>query len=159
MKKASTSHKQGAGMDVREIKALIALMRENELVELEIEGREGRVRLVRGDLKPPEASRAAPPTPAPRQAAPSEQAAELAPNQVNVASPMVGTFYRSASPDAPPFVTEGDTVRKGQPLCIVEAMKMMNEIEAEVSGRVLRVLVENGQPVQYGQPLMVIETS
>jgi len=151
-------------MDVREIKALIALMRENELVELEIEGREGRVRLVRGDLKPSEAPRAArptpaPPTPAPRQAAPSEQAAELAPNQVNVASPMVGTFYRSASPDAPPFVTEGDTVRKGQPLCIVEAMKMMNEIEAEVSGRVLRVLVENGQPVQYGQPLMVIETS
>ena len=70
---------------------------------------------------------------------------------------MVGTFYRASSPDDPPFVEEGTQVRKGQPLCIIEAMKMMNEIEADTSGRVVRILVENGQPVEYGQPLMILE--
>ncbi|MGH8012101.1 MAG: acetyl-CoA carboxylase biotin carboxyl carrier protein, partial [Candidatus Binataceae bacterium] len=87
------------------------------------------------------------------------QTLELGPNQRMVPSPMVGTFYRASSPDAAPFVEEGDSVRKGQPLCIIEAMKMMNEIEAEVAGRVVRVLCENGQPVQYGQPLAVLELS
>ena len=85
------------------------------------------------------------------------QAPELAPNQRLVQSPMVGTFYRKPSPEAAPFVEEGDTVRKGQPLCIIEAMKMMNEIEAGVAGRVIRILCENGQPVEYEQPLMVLE--
>jgi acetyl-CoA carboxylase biotin carboxyl carrier protein len=79
-------------------------------------------------------------------------------NQTLIKSPMVGTFYRSPSPDAPAFVQEGDMVQKGQPLCIVEAMKMMNEIESDAAGRVVRILVENGQPVEYEQPLMVIET-
>ena len=82
---------------------------------------------------------------------------ELQPNQKLVESPMVGTFYRAASPDADPFVEEGTNVRKGQPLCIIEAMKMMNEIEADTAGRVVRILVENGNPVEYGQPLMIIE--
>jgi acetyl-CoA carboxylase biotin carboxyl carrier protein len=70
---------------------------------------------------------------------------------------MVGTFYRAAAPNAPPFVEEGDTARKGQPLCIIEAMKMMNEIEADAEGRVVRILCENGQPVEYGQALIILE--
>ena len=72
---------------------------------------------------------------------------------------MVGTFYRAASPDAAPFTEEGDHVRKGQALCIIEAMKMMNEIEAEFSGRIVRILCENAQPVEYGQPLLILETA
>jgi len=70
---------------------------------------------------------------------------------------MVGTFYRASSPDSDPFVEEGDSVRKGQPLCIIEAMKMMNEIEAEIGGKLIKILCDNGQPVEYGQPLMIIE--
>jgi acetyl-CoA carboxylase biotin carboxyl carrier protein len=74
-----------------------------------------------------------------------------------VTSPIVGTFYRSSSPDKPPYVEVGDTVKKGQILCIIEAMKLMNEIESETAGKVVQALVENGQPVEYGQPLFVIE--
>jgi acetyl-CoA carboxylase biotin carboxyl carrier protein len=151
-------------MELRDIKALIALMRENGLIELEVEDKKGKIRLVRtADFTPQPAPR--PATPA-RQAparAPSSAAAspelELAANQALLRSPMVGTFYRSPAPDTPPFVQEGDMVQKGQALCIVEAMKMMNEIESEVAGRVVKILVENGQPVEYDQPLMVIETA
>jgi acetyl-CoA carboxylase biotin carboxyl carrier protein len=81
----------------------------------------------------------------------------LADNQKLVTSPMVGTFYRAASPGAEPFVEEGDHVRKAQALCIIEAMKMMNEIEADMAGRVVRILCDNGQPVEYGQPLIILE--
>jgi acetyl-CoA carboxylase biotin carboxyl carrier protein len=158
-------------MEVKEIKALIALMNEYGLIELEIEDKKGKVRLVRAGAKAEAGSltvdHVAAPTAkvqesrAAKAAKPEKQAAgappELAPNQRLVQSPMVGTFYRKPSPEAPPFVEEGDTVRKGQPLCIIEAMKMMNEIEAEVAGRVVRVLCESGQPVEYGQPLMVLE--
>ncbi len=152
-------------MELRDIKALIALMRENGLVELEVEDKKGKIRLVRtAEIGPQPAPR--PTAPPSRQAAakaPSSASAspalELADNQALLRSPMVGTFYRSPSPDAPAFVQEGDMVQKGQPLCIVEAMKMMNEIESEVAGRVLKILVENGEPVEYDQPLMVIETA
>ncbi|HTY55253.1 MAG TPA: acetyl-CoA carboxylase biotin carboxyl carrier protein [Candidatus Binataceae bacterium] len=161
-------------MEVREIKALVALMNEFGLIELEIEDKKGKVRLVRADAnnnatagaaansapvavkpqahKPAKAASAAPPA---KGAAP---APELAPNQRLVQSPMVGTFYRRPSPESAMFVVEGDTVRKGQPLCIIEAMKMMNEIEAETAGRVIRILCDNGQPVEYEQPLMILET-
>ncbi|MFZ0890595.1 MAG: acetyl-CoA carboxylase biotin carboxyl carrier protein [Candidatus Binataceae bacterium] len=156
-------------MELREIKSLIALMREHGLVELEIEDKKGKVRLVRGS---PERAGNSPVHPGPPTApAISSRAArsqavstsgasaepELGPNQVMVQSPMVGTFYRAPAPDAPRFVEEGAMVRKGQPLCIIEAMKMMNEIEAEVAGKVVKILCENGQPVEYGQPLMVVE--
>ena len=160
-------------METREIKALLALMREYELVELEIDDKKkGKVRLVRsgaGSGAPPPALAAhAPavpvlPTPARHVRAPAARdsgkaiAVELAENERLITSPMVGTIYRAASPDASPFVEEGDSVRKGQTLCIIEAMKMMNEIEAEVAGRVVKVLCENAQPVEYGQPLVVIE--
>jgi len=159
-------------METREIKALLILMREYELVELEIDDKKkGKVRLVRADARSPAATtvpaqpaagvtgaaaarhvRAPAAKDAGRAAAP-----ELADNQRLVTSPMVGTFYRASSPDAAPFVEEGDSVRKGQTLCIIEAMKMMNEIEAEVVGRVVKVLCENAQPVEYGQPLVIIE--
>ena len=158
-------------MEVREIKALIALMSDHGLVELEIEDKKGKVRLVRGSLAPVETNHSLP-TPDVRPAAakaaalaklserPQEAARagiELAANQKLIESPMVGTFYRTPSPDAAAFVEEGSSVRKGQPVCIIEAMKMMNEIEAPAAGRIVRILVENAQPVEYGQALMVLE--
>lgn len=156
-------------MELRDIKALIALMRENGLIELEVEDKKGKVRLVRtlepGPQSPASSSPqpARPQTPAPAKSAQpfsgGPPAVELGENQALLRSPMVGTFYRAPAPDSPVFVQEGDMVQKGQALCIVEAMKMMNEIESEVAGRVVRILVENGQPVEYDQPLMVIETA
>jgi acetyl-CoA carboxylase biotin carboxyl carrier protein len=159
-------------MELREIKALLALMRDFGLSELEIEDKKGKVRLVRGNstdgpLEHPAAAanplkravvRALPGAENVAPAAAKTAAApELEASQRYVQSPMVGTFYRSASPDSDPFVEEGDTVRKGQPLCIIEAMKMMNEIEAESAGKIVRILCDNGQPVEYGQHLMIIE--
>jgi acetyl-CoA carboxylase biotin carboxyl carrier protein len=156
-------------MEIREIKALLTLMREYELVELEIDDKKkGKVRLVRAGAGSPVATTiiaqpaVAPAAPrhvrAPAAKDPARVATpELAENQRLVTSPMVGTFYRATSPDAAPFVDDGDSVRKGQTLCIIEAMKMMNEIEAEVAGRVVKVLCENAQPVEYGQPLVIIE--
>jgi acetyl-CoA carboxylase biotin carboxyl carrier protein len=155
-------------METREIKALLALMREYELVELEIDDKKkGKVRLVRAGAGQVTASPLAAPSRQMAQArhvrAPAARdggkpiALELAENERLITSPMVGTFYRATSPDATPFVEEGDSVRKGQTLCIIEAMKMMNEIEAEVAGRVVKILCENAQPVEYGQPLVVVE--
>jgi acetyl-CoA carboxylase biotin carboxyl carrier protein len=152
-------------MEVREIKALIALMNDHGLVELEIEDKKGKVRLVRGPLAPSlEPNSAAVSVKlgnhrAGAKVAPKTDGAavELASNQMLVESPMVGTFYRASAPDAAPFVEEGSSVRKGQTVCIIEAMKMMNEIEAPAAGRVVRIVAENAQPVEYGQALMVIE--
>jgi acetyl-CoA carboxylase biotin carboxyl carrier protein len=159
-------------MEVREIKTLVNLMHDFGLTELEIEDKKGKIRLVRGTAlnadhahpmpRPGERAPATLATPAEHaqhdQAHPAVPGAlELAPNQRLVESPMVGTFYRSPSPDAPAFVEEGGTVRKGEALCIIEAMKMMNEIEAPAAGRVIRFLVENGQPVEYGHALMILE--
>ena len=161
-------------MDARELRSLLTLMEEHGVIELEVEDKKGKVRLVRGvvglhhDTAPAHATVAIAPSIAPSHpkpkakgkaastAAPAGQV-ELAENQKFVESPMVGTFYRAASPDSEPFVEEGSEVRKGQPLCIIEAMKMMNEIEADTPGRVIKILVENGQPVEYGQPLMILE--
>ncbi len=158
-------------MDVRELKALLNLMAENGVVELEIEDKKGKVRLVRGAaVMNDHHADSSPPAPtktlavkgqrkmtAPTVDKPPPGSIELQANQKLVESPMVGTFYRAASPDADPFVEEGTSVRKGQPLCIIEAMKMMNEIEADTAGRVVSILVENGNPVEYGQPLMILE--
>ncbi len=160
-------------MELREIKALLALMRDFGLSELEIEDKKGKVRLVRAansadQHHPPPAVvhqrgvtrvavEAATGLGGPISDARPAAAQELAPGHRYVQSPMVGTFYRAVSPDSDPFVEEGDSVRKGQALCIIEAMKMMNEIEAEIGGKLVKILCENGQPVEYGQPLMVIE--
>ena len=162
-------------MEVRDLKTLLALMQDFGLVELEIEDKKGKVRLVRAGAAPsvmapaPAASNAVkafevrPKQEASKPAVSSGNGARgseppaIAENQKLIASPMVGTFYRAASPDSDPFVEEGDSVRKGQALCIIEAMKMMNEIEADAGGRIVRILCENGQPIEYGQPLMVLE--
>jgi acetyl-CoA carboxylase biotin carboxyl carrier protein len=160
-------------MEVRELKTLLALMQDFGLVELEIEDKKGKVRLVRAGvasaIEAPAAASPAPKTLAVPQAKAPKPASSasngtrgaesptLTESQKLVVSPMVGTFYRAASPDSNPFVEEGDSVRKGQALCIIEAMKMMNEIEADAGGRIVRILCENGQPIEYGQPLMVLE--
>jgi acetyl-CoA carboxylase biotin carboxyl carrier protein len=91
------------------------------------------------------------------QAESVERAAETAVGTVTIEAPMVGTFYRATNPEAAPFVSEGDTIKEGQTLCIIEAMKLMNEIESKLAGRVVKILVENAQPVEFGQPLFVVE--
>lgn len=160
-------------MDLRKLKTLIDLVAESGIAELEITEGDGKVRIVKSPqqvamgyapMNPvamaPEAPRAMqaaePPTapPAPVAAAPAEPAA---PSGHVLKSPMVGTFYRSANPNSSSFVEIGSQVKEGDTLCIVEAMKLMNEIEADHAGTVKAILVENGQPVEYGQPLFIIE--
>jgi acetyl-CoA carboxylase biotin carboxyl carrier protein len=128
-------------------------MEESGLIELEIESGGEKVRLVRGRLADPTATVAAiaPATRAARREAEQDGGARA------ITSPMVGTFHRAAAPEAPAFVEVGDVVERGQPLCVIEAMKMMNEIEAEFRGRVVKIFVENGRPVEYGEPLFMIE--
>jgi acetyl-CoA carboxylase biotin carboxyl carrier protein len=155
-------------MDLRKLKTLIDLVAESGIAEIEVTEGEDKVRIVKhpatvvaGPVPAPVqtvvAAPAAPPVaPAP---APPPAGAEAAAEAVKghlVKSPMVGTFYRSPSPGAKPFVEVGQAVKPGDTLCIIEAMKLLNEIEAEVAGEVKEILVENGQPVEYGQPLFVI---
>jgi len=149
-------------MDLRKLKTLIELVESSGIAELEIAEGEERVRITRS-LPPPGAPPtlgAAPTQPAGVQlstTAPEGQpTAAAAPEGHVVKSPMVGTFYRSASPGAKPFVEIGDEVQVGDALCIIEAMKLMNEIEADQAGVVKAILLENGQPVEYGQALVVI---
>src|SRR5687767_881065 len=138
-------------MDLRKLKKLIDLVQESGISELEITEGEEKVKIVKGGAVV--LSHAAPAA-EPRPAA----AAEPAPGQEGhvVKAPMVGTFYRSASPDAKPFVEVGQAVKEGDTICIIEAMKLMNEIEADASGVVKAILVENGQPVEYGQALFIL---
>ena len=144
-------------MDLRKLKTLIDLVSESNISELEITEADGKVRIVKAE---PVRAALAPAMILPMQpqgapvGAPAAPAVE--PGHV-VKSPMVGTFYRASSPDAKPFVEVGSTIREGQALCIVEAMKLMNEIEAKVAGHVVKVFPENGQPVEYGQPLFLID--
>jgi acetyl-CoA carboxylase biotin carboxyl carrier protein len=159
-------------MDLRKLKTLIDLVAESDISELEITEGEGKVRIVKGSTPMPQGYMQAPMqmqpmpmqpmqhAPAPAPAAAAAPVAEPTPPADTghvVKSPMVGTFYRSANPNSPPFAEVGTQVKEGQTLCIVEAMKLMNEIESDKVGTVKAVLVENGQPVEYGQPLFVIE--
>jgi len=151
-------------MDLRKLKTLIDLVSDSNVSELEITEAEGKVRIVK--TAPAQAVVAAAPAvvaaPAPVAAA-APAAAPVAPAEPAepkghvVKSPMVGTFYRASSPGAKSFVEIGQTVKEGQPICIVEAMKILNEIEADKSGVITQILAENGQAVEYGQPLFVIE--
>jgi len=149
-------------MDLRKLKKLIDLVQESGIAELEITEGEEKVKIVKGGVvsvspgpaPAPVAATAAqsgPPTAAPA-AVPEAQAIE---GHV-VKAPMVGTFYRSPSPDAKAFVEVGQSIKEGQTICIIEAMKLMNEIEADAGGVVKAILVENGQPVEYGQPLFIL---
>ena len=146
-------------MNSKEIRALLELLREYGLTEIEVEREGERLRLRREPVPLPPVL-AAPalsgPPRAPEGVAVARGAVEAA-ALLTIDAPMVGTFYRAPAPDAQPYVREGDAVKKGQVVCIIEAMKLMNEIEAKVAGRVAKVLVENAQPVEYGQPLFVVE--
>ena len=152
-------------MDIRKVKKLIQLLEESDVAEIEVKEGDDTVRISRASgVMPPLAT----PLPIPAQPAQnvqqasSEQASsersETLPSNLHaVESPMVGTFYRSPTPDAAPFVEVGTTVKKGEPLCIIEAMKMMNHIEAPVAGTVEAILVENAEPVEFGQTIIRIE--
>ena len=152
-------------MDLRKLKKLIDLVQESGIAELEITEGEEKVKIVKGggisvvpaaaaavlpQMAPPEAPRAAP---AAAAAPPAEPPAGQEGHVVK--APMVGTFYRSPSPDAKAFVEVGQSVKEGQTICIIEAMKLMNEIETDAGGVAKAILVENGQPVEYGQPLFI----
>ena len=156
-------------MDLRKLKTLIDLVSESNVSELEITEAEGKVRIVKGGgamvqgyapMMPMQQAMpmaAAPAAPAAAPAAAAEPAAAAAPAGHSVKSPMVGTFYRASSPGAKPFVEVGSTVKEGDTLCIVEAMKTLNEIEADKAGTVTQILCENGDAVEFGQPLFTIE--
>jgi acetyl-CoA carboxylase biotin carboxyl carrier protein len=153
-------------MDLRKLKKLIDLVQESGIAELEITEGEERVRIASGGsvsvtpVAAPAAATAAPlpAGPAPVAAPASAPAAAPVPAAEGhvVKSPMVGTFYRAPSPDAKPFVDVGGAVKEGETICVIEAMKLMNEIEADASGTIKAILVENGQPVEYGQALFII---
>lgn len=147
-------------MDIRKIKKLIELLHESDVHEIEIKEGEESVRVTRGGTGVAPSPVHAVPQPAPIIAAPAPSAAPESPAPVaghQVLSPMVGTFYASPNPEAKPFVSEGQTVKAGDPLCIVEAMKMMNQINADKAGKVVAVLAKDGDPVEFDQPLFVIE--
>lgn len=153
-------------MDLRKLKTLIDLVQASGIAEIEINEEGDHVRIVNRPAAPVQAApavieipaapvAAAAPQPVPK--APSTAPASDSPSGTQVTSPMVGTFYRAPSPGADPFVDVGTQVKKGDTLCIIEAMKLLNEIEAEVSGTVKQILVDNGSPVEFGQPLFIIE--
>jgi len=152
-------------MDLRKLKTLIDLVSESNVSELEITEAEGKVRIVKGGPAMVQAAAAPMPmpagaAPAPALAAPAPAAVPAAPEQPKghtVKSPMVGTFYRASSPGAKAFVEVGQQVKEGETICIIEAMKILNEIEADKGGTITQILCDNGQAVEYGQPLFVIE--
>ena len=154
-------------MDMRKLKTLVDLVSESNISELEITEAEGKVRIVKGGYGVPTTMM----MPATTQMMPAVAAAPTAAEQAATAaaeapapvsghvvkSPMVGTFYRSSTPGSKPFVDVGAQVKEGDPICIIEAMKIMNEIEADMAGTISKILVENGQAVEFGQPLFIIE--
>lgn len=152
-------------MDIRKIKKLIELLDESGVAEIEIKEGEESLRISRQTSVMPTMAAMAPvtaaaPAPAPVEAATPASVAPAAEDEISghkVTSPMVGTFYRSSSPGAPSFTDVGKQVNEGDTLCIIEAMKILNQIEADKSGTVKAILVENGQPVEFGQPMFVIE--
>jgi len=151
-------------MDIRKIKKLIDLIEESDVAEIEIKEGEESVRISRASsvapimMQAPAAPAAAAPAPVAAAPAPEAPAAPVAASTANaVKSPMVGTFYRSSSPEAPSFVEVGQSVSAGDTICIIEAMKMFNQIEADRSGTVKAILVENGHPVEFDEPLIIIE--
>jgi acetyl-CoA carboxylase biotin carboxyl carrier protein len=153
-------------MDLRKLKTLIDLVSESNISELEITEADGKVRIVKSDPSAAVAApsyaptMASPPLAAPVATVPIADVAAPAPvvdTGHAVKSPMVGTFYRSSSPGSKAFVEVGSVVKEGEPICIIEAMKIMNEIEADKSGTVIKINCENGQAVEFGQPLMIIE--
>ncbi len=160
------------GLLVRDVKALLSLLEGTDISELDVTVGGIRVVLRRAGAAPPAgypvptyfaqaptpaAGYGAAPAAAPEAGSERSVAGEVAKGMVTIDAPMVGTFYRAASPDSGPFVEESHTIGEGQTICIIEAMKLMNEIKSEIAGRIVRVLAENGQPVEYGQPLFLVD--
>ena len=153
-------------MDIRKVKKLIELVEESDIAEIEIHEGEETVRISRMSSVAPVALAAPAPVAAPLAApaaaaapaapVPAESGAPAEPEGHIIRAPMVGTFYRSPSPAAKAFVDEGSSVSSGDTLCIIEAMKILNQIESDTSGKIIKILVENGQPVEYDQPLFVV---
>ena len=147
-------------MNVKELKEMITLMNENGLTEIEIEREGQRIRLKKGFSGIPEMTHEnlliQPPQPA-SAATPAKGPEAAKANLIEVKAPMVGTFYRAPAPDAPSFVEKGDIIEPGQVICVIEAMKLMNEIKSEVKGKVVDIQVENAQPVEFGHVLFLIE--
>lgn len=151
-------------MSVEKIRELLELMNENDLVEMEVEETDFKVKLRKPQALAPVMAAAPmqmPPAPvaaAPGSAAPAAPRAEDDPSLTPITSPIVGTFYRASSPEADPFVQAGTTVTTDTVVCIIEAMKIMNEIKAGLKGEIVKILVENGEPVEYGQTLFLVRT-
>ncbi len=155
-------------MDLRKLKTLIDLVAESGIAELEVTEGDSKVRIAKNTsaqgqptlmVQPPAIAAVAAPVPAAAPAAPTAEAAPAAPAEPEgtvVKSPMVGTFYSASAPGNPPYVQVGSSVKAGDTLCIIEAMKLLNEIEAETAGTIKKILVENGSPVEFGQPLFII---
>ena len=152
-------------MDIAELKKLVKLMNENDLVELEIEEQGSTVRLRKAPALTsftgashamPQLLQSAPTAAAPAPVAPAAPAGPP-PGTVEIRSPIVGTFYKTPSPESPAYVAVGDRIKPDSVVCIIEAMKVMNEIKAEIAGEVVAILVENGEPVEFGQPLFLIQ--
>ncbi len=154
-------------MNLKELKELIEMLKDTDISEVEIERSGVKVKLRKGGdvtyhhtlprMEHPSSAIVAPTLPVAPTTAPEKPAPPVPTNKITVTSPIVGTFYRASSPDKPPYMETGDTVKNGQVLCIIEAMKLMNEIESETAGKIVQILVESGQPVEYGQSLFVIE--
>ena len=160
-------------MDISDLKEILRILEEQDITEFELEQDGVKLRVCRASSAPtgvaavvasgpapsPAASAVVSGSPVPASTAPPAPPAEPPANGTVVKSPIVGTFYRAPDPNSPPFVSIGDRVKVGQVLCIIEAMKLMNEIEAEVAGEVVKIHPENGQPVQYGDPLFTVRPS
>ena len=149
-------------MNLKEIKELLSLMKENNLSEIEVEREGNKIKLKKSMLEEGDFAGLE----LPRSRIPVQGLPDLPPEKAHpkpragvheIASPMVGTFYRAPSPESPPFIETGQNVEVGQVVCIIEAMKLMNEIKSEVKGKITEALVENGEPVEFGQPLFVVE--
>ena len=143
-------------MDIKQLKQVVKILKDNNLNEIEIEDNDSRI-VVKSGFGQVAAPVVTQPQPAAQPAAATEAAAKTVSKYAVIKSPMVGTFYRSPSPDSEFYVEKGQFVNKGQTLCIVEAMKLMNEIESDVKGKIVSILVDNGQPVEYGEPLFEID--
>ena len=145
-------------MDIKDLKGIYRFLKTTDIVELELEDSRGKVKIKRAGAGADVLAAGAPVfVPAIEAAAAAPAKEEKNTNIKTITSPMVGTFYRSPSPEAPPFVEIGAMVKFGQAVCIIEAMKIMNEVESEVAGKIISVLVEDGQPVEYGEPLFHVE--
>jgi len=150
-------------MNLKEIKEMISLMNDNGLVELEIEKEGMRIRLKKtssaqeGFSGPILVERERISEPANRQVAGQESIEKMGVKTIEIKAPMVGTFYRAPAPEAPPYVEVGQIIETGQVICIIEAMKLMNEIKSEIKGKILEILIDNAEPVEFGQSMLLIE--